>query len=52
MAVVVADRDVERFIAAANAENLEAYEVAEVTEEPPMVMRWGGRSSPTSPGPS
>ena len=42
MAVVVADGDVERFIAAANAENLEAYVVAEVTQSPRMVMRWGG----------
>ena len=32
----------ERFIAAANAENLEAYVVAEVTQSPRMVMRWGG----------
>ena len=42
MAVVVAPEDVGRFIAAAEGENLEAYVVAEVTEEPRMVMRWNG----------
>ena len=42
MAVVVAEGDVEAFIAAASAENLEAYEVARVTEAPRMVMRWNG----------
>ena len=42
MAVVVAEGDVEAFIAAASAENLEAYVVATVTEEPRMVMRWNG----------
>ena len=42
MAVVVADKDVEKFIAFAEAENLEAYKVAEVTEEARMVMEWNG----------
>ena len=42
MAVVVAEGDVDTFIAAASAENLEAYVVATVTEEPRMVMRWNG----------
>ncbi len=42
MAVVVAPGDADAFIAAAQAENLEAYEVAEVTEEPRMVMYWNG----------
>ena len=42
MAVVVAQDDVEAFIAAASAENLEAYVVAQVTEAPRMVMRWNG----------
>ena len=42
MAVVVAPEDAERFIAAAQAENLEAYRVAVVTQEPRMVMQWKG----------
>ncbi|MBP3305699.1 MAG: phosphoribosylformylglycinamidine synthase, partial [Oscillospiraceae bacterium] len=42
MAVVVAPEDADRFIAAAEAENLEAYRVAVVTEEPRMVMTWKG----------
>lgn len=43
MAVVVDASDAEKFIAAAEAENLEAYEVAVVTEEPRMTMTWRGR---------
>lgn len=43
MAVVVAKEDAERFIAAANKENLEATVVAEVTEAPRLVMRWNGK---------
>ncbi|MCI8539005.1 MAG: phosphoribosylformylglycinamidine synthase [Oscillospiraceae bacterium] len=42
MAVVVAPENVEAFIKAAEGENLEAYEVAVVTEEPRMVMTWNG----------
>ena len=42
MAVVVAPEDAEAFIAAANAEDLEAYQVAVVTKEPRMVMEWNG----------
>ena len=42
MAVVVAAGDADKFIAAARAENLEAYRVAVVTEEPRMVMTWKG----------
>ena len=42
MAVVVAPEDVDTFIAAAEAENLEAYRVAVVTEEARMVMEWNG----------
>ena len=42
MAVVVAEGDVDAFIAAASAENLEAYVVATVTESPRMVMHWNG----------
>ncbi|MCL2843225.1 MAG: phosphoribosylformylglycinamidine synthase [Oscillospiraceae bacterium] len=43
MAVVVRAHDVDTFIAAAETENLEAYEVATVTESPRMVMRLDGR---------
>ena len=42
MAVVVAAEDVDKFIAFAEEENLEAYRVAEVTEEARMVMEWNG----------
>jgi len=43
MAVVVAAEDADKFIAAAQAENLEAYRVATVTEAPRMVMHWKGQ---------
>ena len=43
MAVVVAAADADKFIAAAEAENLEAYRVATVTENPRMVMHWKGQ---------
>ena len=42
MAVVVDPKDAAAFIAAAEAENLEAYQVAVVTEAPRMVMNWNG----------
>ena len=42
MAVVVAAEDADTFIAYAQAENLEAYRVAVVTEEARMVMCWKG----------
>ena len=42
MAVVVAPEDAAKFIAAAEAENLETYQVAVVTESPRMVMEWNG----------
>ncbi len=42
MAVVVAAEDADKFIAFAESENLEAYRVAVVTEEPRMVMSWKG----------
>ena len=44
MAVVVAAEDADRFIAAAQAENLEAYRVAVVTEQERMVIRWKGNT--------
>ena len=44
MAVVVAAEDADKFIAHAQAENLEAYRVAVVTEEERMVMTWKGQT--------
>ena len=44
MAVVVAAEDADRFIAYADAENLEAYRVATVTKEARMVMSWKGQT--------
>ncbi|MBQ8833748.1 MAG: phosphoribosylformylglycinamidine synthase [Oscillospiraceae bacterium] len=44
MAVVVAAEDADKFIAYAQAENLEAYRVAVVTEEARMVMTWKGNT--------
>ena len=44
MAVVVAPEDADKFIAAAEKENLEAYQVAVVTADPRMVMRWQGKT--------
>ena len=42
MAVVVAAEDADAFIKYAETENLEAYRVAVVTEDPRMVMTWKG----------
>ena len=44
MAVVVSAEDADRFITAAQAENLEAYRVAVVTEQARMVIRWKGNT--------
>ena len=44
MAVVVAPEDADKFIAVAQEENLEAYQVAVVTESPRMVMTWKGQT--------
>ena len=44
MAVVVAPEDAARFLELAAAENLEATEVAEVTEAPRLVMHWNGQN--------
>ncbi|MBO5324035.1 MAG: phosphoribosylformylglycinamidine synthase [Oscillospiraceae bacterium] len=44
MAVVVEATDADKFIALAEAENLEAYLVAVVTEEERMVMTWKGNT--------
>ena len=43
MAVVLAMENVHPFIQAADEENLEATEVATVTAEPRLVMRWRGK---------
>lgn len=43
MAVVVAPKDVEQFLAYAKEENLEAVVVATVTEEPRLVLNWRGK---------
>lgn len=43
MAVVLAAGDVESFIRYADEENLEAYEIAEVTAQDKLVMTWRGR---------
>ncbi len=44
MAVVVAAEDADTFMKYAQAENLEAYRVAVVTEAPRMVMTWKGQT--------
>ena len=43
MAVVVAPENVEAFLAYAAEENLEAVEVAVVTEEPRLILEWRGK---------
>ena len=43
MAVVVAPKDVEKFLGFANEENLEAVPVAVVTKEPRLVLSWRGK---------
>jgi len=44
MAVVVEAKDVDRFMALAERENLEATRIAVVTEEPRLVMNWNGKA--------
>ena len=44
MAVVVDPKDVDRFLAYAAEENLEAVPVAKVTEEPRLRMTWRGKT--------
>ncbi|GMQ55640.1 phosphoribosylformylglycinamidine synthase [Vallitalea sediminicola] len=44
MAVVVDKNDVDKFIACANKENLEAVVVAHVTKEKKLVMKWNGNN--------
>lgn len=44
MAVVIEKEDVERFMALADSENLEATVVARVTEEPRLKVCWNGKN--------
>ena len=44
MAVVIEKENVERFMALADSENLEATVVAHVTEKPRLVMHWNGNT--------
>ena len=43
MAVVLDKNDVEKFISLADAENLEAYVIAEVTDSGKLIMNWRGK---------
>ena len=43
MAVVIAPENVDQFLAYAKEENLEAIQVATVTEEPRLVLEWRGK---------
>ena len=43
MAVVIEKENIERFMALAESENLEATVIAKVTEQPRLVMHWNGR---------
>lgn len=44
MAVVVAKEDLDAFLALAKEENLNAVKVADVTEEPRLVLQWNGKN--------
>lgn len=44
MAVVIASEDVEKFMAEAKKENLEATLVADVVDEPRLKMNWNGKT--------
>ena len=44
MAVVVEKENVERFLELANAENLQAVKVADITAEPRLTMVWNGNT--------
>ena len=44
MAVVVEEKDVEKFIELSERENIEAVEVAIVTEEKRLILNWQGKS--------
>ncbi|BAL82672.1 putative phosphoribosylformylglycinamidine synthase II [Selenomonas ruminantium subsp. lactilytica TAM6421] len=44
MAVVIRPEHLERFAKLADAENLEATKVAEITQEPRLIMKWRGKA--------
>ncbi|MEA4972422.1 MAG: phosphoribosylformylglycinamidine synthase [Candidatus Metalachnospira sp.] len=44
MAVVVAKEDVEKFMALAESENLEASVVAQIKENPHLIIKWNGKN--------
>ena len=44
MAVVISPKDVKQFLSYASEENLEATEVAIVTEEPRLILSWRGKN--------
>nr|MBQ5811234.1 phosphoribosylformylglycinamidine synthase [Clostridia bacterium] len=44
MAVVIEAHNLERFMELAKSENLQACKVADVTEEPRLVMHWNGKT--------
>ncbi|MCL2185090.1 MAG: phosphoribosylformylglycinamidine synthase [Treponema sp.] len=44
MSVVVAKKDAQQFIMLSSKENLEATVIAEITEEPRLVMNWKGKT--------
>ena len=44
MAVVVEKENVDRFLQLANEENLQAVKVADITEEPRLIMVWNGNT--------
>ena len=44
MAVVVEEKDVEKFLELSDTENLEAVEVAVVTQEKRLIINWKGKS--------
>ena len=44
MAVVIEKENIERFLELAKKENLQAVKVADITEEPRLVMNWNGNT--------
>ena len=44
MAVVIEKENIERFLELAKSENLQAVKVADITEEPRLVMHWNGKT--------
>ena len=44
MAVVIEKENIDRFLELAKSENLQAVKVADITEEPRLVMKWNGNT--------